>query len=444
MAIEHKPLWIEGMFMRPHHFQQYDRYIDSRLEARAAGLRPHGWGVTALELDASALVLGKVAVARLSGVMPDGTPVEIPAPGLAVAPREVPARFANRRVFLALPMRAGHMPEIDPDGDGRVDPRFLAAERGLRNSTERSAAEIDVRVAVPNLRLVLEGEPVDDLVLLAVARVAERGADGAVALDEDFLPPALDCGASPGFSRFVGEIAALLRRRGEALAAMVDPARADGVSTMTDFLLLQVVNRFEPLFKHLCEIRPLHPETVYAHALQLAGELSTFSGERKPPAFAVYAHDALDTCFGPLLRHIRTALAIVTERSALRLPLEARRYGVHVSVISAPSLLRAARFVLAVRAAVDGTKLVHAFPAQVKIGPVERIRDLVNLQLPGIGLRALPVAPREIPYHVDTAYFELDKRSDLWAKLSESASFAFHVAGEFPGLDLEFWAIREG
>ena len=130
MAIEHKPLWIEGMFMRPHHFQQYDRYLESRLEARAAGLRAHGWGLTALELDASALVLGKVAVARLSGVMPDGTPVEIPAPGLAVAPREVPARFANRRVFLALPMRAGHMPEIDPDGDGRVDPRFLVAGRG--------------------------------------------------------------------------------------------------------------------------------------------------------------------------------------------------------------------------------------------------------------------------------------------------------------------------
>ena len=225
---------------------------------------------------------------------------------------------------------------------------------------------------------------------------------------------------------------------------MVDPARADGVSTMADFLLLQLVNRFEPLFAHLSNIRPLHPETVYAHALQLAGELSTFGAERRPPAFPAYDHQALDTCFGPLLRYVRTALSIVTERSATRLPLEARKYGVHISVIADPRLLREARFVLAARARVDSADLVQAFPAQTKIGPVELIRNLVNLQLPGIGLRALPVAPREIPYHGDTAYFELDKRSELWAKLSESASFAFHVAGEFPGLAMEFWAIREG
>ena len=95
---------------------------------------------------------------------------------------------------------------------------------------------------------------------------------------------------------------------------MVDPARADGVSTISDFLLLQLVNRFEPLFDHLSSVRPLHPEAVYAIALQLAGELSTFDGSRRPPGFPTYVHDQLDTCFGPLLRHIRQALSIVTER----------------------------------------------------------------------------------------------------------------------------------
>ena len=67
--MEHKPLWIEGMFMRPHHFQQYDRYLESRMEVRAAGLRAHGWGVTTLELDTRALGFGKLAVAHLNGVM---------------------------------------------------------------------------------------------------------------------------------------------------------------------------------------------------------------------------------------------------------------------------------------------------------------------------------------------------------------------------------------
>jgi hypothetical protein len=38
------------------------------------------------------------------------------------------------------------------------------------------------------------------------------------------------------------------------------------------------------------------------------------------------------------------------------------------------------------------------FGQQSKVGSVEHIRDLVNLQLPGIGLLPLPVAPRQIPY----------------------------------------------
>ena len=224
---------------------------------------------------------------------------------------------------------------------------------------------------------------------------------------------------------------------------MVDPARADGVSALTDFLLLQLINRFEPLFEHYAATRPLHPDQVYVTALQLAGELATFDGARRPPAFPPYVHDALDSCFPPLLQHIRQSLSIVTERSAMQLPIEARKYGVYISIIADQALLRQARFVLAVKASVNSADILRDFPNQVKIGPVEEIRNLVNLQLPGIGLRALPVAPREIPYHSDTAYFELDKRADLWSKLTGSASFAFHVAGEYPGLRLDFWAIRE-
>ena len=43
----------------------------------------------------------------------------------------------------------------------------------------------------------------------------------------------------------------------------------------------------------------------------------------------------------------------------------------------------------------------------------------------------------------DAAYFELDRSSDFWAKMASSVAFAFHVAGEYPGLRFEFWAIRE-
>ena len=99
---------------------------------------------------------------------------------------------------------------------------------------------------------------------------------------------------------------------------------------------------------------------------------------------------------------------------------------------------------LAVDAQMPGEALRARFPTQVKIGPVERIRDLVNLQLPGVTLRPLPVAPRQIPYHAGFNYFELDTRGSehVEAAREPRAALAMHIAGDFPGLEIEFWAIR--
>jgi len=116
---------------------------------------------------------------------------------------------------------------------------------------------------------------------------------------------------------------------------------------------------------------------------------------------------------------------------------------VRVALISDVELQRNATFVLAVQSNMPGEALRARFPTQVKIGPVERIRDLVNLQLPGVTLTPMPVAPRQIPYHAGANYFELETRgSDLWRQLEQSGGLAMHIAGEFPGLDLAFWAVR--
>jgi type VI secretion system protein ImpJ len=58
-------------------------------------------------------------------------------------------------------------------------------------------------------------------------------------------------------------------------------------------------------------------------------------------------------------------------------------------------------------------------------------------------MRPLPVAPREIPFHAGTIYFELDRANPLWNDLKTSGGFAFHIGGDFPGLAMEFWAIRK-
>ena len=120
-----------------------------------------------------------------------------------------------------------------------------------------------------------------------------------------------------------------------------------------------------------------------------------------------------------------------------------RKHGVRTAVVADAELLRNAGFVLAVRAQLPTDQLRRRFPAQTKLGPAERLKDLVNLQLPGIGLRSLPVAPRQLPYHAGSHYFEIDRQGELWKQLERTGNLALHVAGDFPGLELELWALRQ-
>ena len=144
----------------------------------------------------------------------------------------------------------------------------------------------------------------------------------------------------------------------------------------------------------------------------------------------------------PLIRTLRQYLSSVLEQTAIAIPLEARKYGISVGVIADRKLLGNAGFVLAVDADIPAEDVRRHFAGQAKIGPVEEIRQLVNSALPGIALRPLPVAPRQIPYHAGVVYFELDADSPYWGKMTTSGGIAVHVSGQFPGLKMELWAIR--
>jgi type VI secretion system protein ImpJ len=139
---------------------------------------------------------------------------------------------------------------------------------------------------------------------------------------------------------------------------------------------------------------------------------------------------------------LRASLSTVLEQSAIPIPIEAKKFGISVATVADRTLFSTAVFVLAARADLPAEELRRRFPAQLKIGPVEQIRDLVMAALPGVPVHPVPVAPRQIPFHAGFVYFEVDQSNELWSQLKASGGVAMHVAGDFPGLTLEFWAIR--
>ncbi len=80
---------------------------------------------------------------------------------------------------------------------------------------------------------------------------------------------------------------------------------------------------------------------------------------------------------------LRAALSAVLERSAVSIPLAQKKFGISVATVPDAALFDDAVFVLAARADVPADELRTRFPLHMKLGPVEKIRDLVNLQLAG-------------------------------------------------------------
>src|SRR5215467_7349388 len=74
MSENNRVVWSEGLFLRPQHFQQQERYLEAYVEGRAAALRQHSWGLTELEIERDLLAIGKLGLRRARGVFPDGTP----------------------------------------------------------------------------------------------------------------------------------------------------------------------------------------------------------------------------------------------------------------------------------------------------------------------------------------------------------------------------------
>lgn len=439
----HKVVWQEGMLLRPQHFQQNDRYYDYQLKTRTQRLEVYGWGFFELEIDRQFLNMGKLVVSKASGIMPDGTLFELGSEREPLA-LDIAPNSGSSRVYLGLPLVTGNHIESRRGEQQDVLARYLAIAADVVDSNAGENTSSQVSCARPEFKLLLGEQQNDEAyVKLALCDVLDTSPDGVITLDNEFIPTFVHFQQSTYLLSCLKEVISMLAHRGDILAERIRSTGKVGGAEVGDFMMLQLINRSEPVLRHYLSLPQLHPEKIYRELLGLLGELATFASESKRPRLeSSYVHSDQGVSFRKLMDAIRQVLSMVLEQHAIELLLQQRQYGIQVSPLHDHKLLGTSSFVLAASADCDPETLRNRLPAQLKVGPVERIRQLVNLHLPGFKIKPMPVAPRQIPFHSGKTYFALEISSQELAQLERSGGFAFHVSGDFPGLELKFWAIR--
>ncbi len=443
MNWENRVVWSEGMLLQPQHFQQQARFVDGQIRNSAFFTNPQAWGMQSLEIDTTYLQTGKFCLNQASGILPDGTQFNFPDLDLKPIPLEIKEEHLSKTIYLALPIRQYGNTELSRQVDDQKTYRFAADEVEVRDVSGHSSLKQSLEVSGHKFLLLTELDNLSEFSCIPIAVVSNVGKDGMVSLKSDFIYPSLNIKKIDYVGRFLSELLNLAQHRVDSLVSRVSILGKSTTGEIVDFLMLQSLNRYMPLLRHLESSGFISPIDLYNQLGSVIGDLSTFTKDEKVPAvLPIYRHDNLAAVFPPIFDELRQMFSVVLEQNSINIPLIEKQFGIRVGVIADKTLFTSASFILAISADITSEEIRKYFPPQVKIGAVEQIKELVNVQLPGVQLNNLAAAPREIPYQRNVVYFELIPNGEYWQNLCKSGGIAIHIGTNFPNLAMELWAIR--
>src|SRR5271157_1880815 len=205
MSWNAKVHWTEGLFLRPHHLQQGDRYLENAIESRTRHVTPYPWGFAWLEIDRDLAQQSKFGLRRASGVMPDGALFDFPAECPAPAPISAPESAAGQLAWLMMPARADNSREVSPE-QTENSARYVVGAETVIDSTANLRIEEEIEVAYPRLAYEIRKTAKPGYVGLPIARIVEVH-DRTLVFNKKFPPPFFACpGNQPFKACFDGAI----------------------------------------------------------------------------------------------------------------------------------------------------------------------------------------------------------------------------------------------
>jgi len=446
MRLLSRVVWSEGMYLGPHHFQAQSRYFEDSIQFASASLWFASFGLVGVELDAEALQNGTVSLVHARGILPDGLPFNMPECDPLPEPRAVADLFPPTRdgidVLLAIPPRKANGYNCSLDESNGTDARYVAESRVLHDENS-GIDERQVRLGRKNMRLLLDTEPVGELLTLPIARVVRDGS-GHFAYAANFVPPVLQISASARLMLMLRRLIEVLNEKSTTISQRAGNARAEFAShEIANFWLLHAVNSSLPPLQHLMVAKHGHPEELFTAMSRLAGALCTFALDAHPRALPNYDHMNLTDCFEQLERHIRIHLETIVPSNCISIPLRPAGDYYWEGDITDTRCMGRARWVFAIRAALSEPELMAKTPQLIKICTPPFVRELVRRALPGMALTHLPIPPTAISTRVETQYFGISRAGPCWDAIAKMLKVGVYIPGEFPNSEVEILVVLD-
>jgi type VI secretion system protein ImpJ len=441
-----KVLWSEGLFLRPQHFQQQDRYHEARLNQTASALHPYSWGVRRLSIDHESLKADVLRINELSLIFPDGEVYRAPesdALPLQVRLSELAPAVQSVTYHVALPSLKPHGDNCANSIDARIDARFVQHERDTQDLFT-SAADAPVSYLKKTVRLVSELEPLEAFESFPLVRL-RRVATGGFEVDPSFTPPSMTIEGAPGLhtqlarlmEKLLAKVNALYGHHREPSKNVVEIRGGD----MSAFWLLHTSSTGYAALSQYLNHPELHPERLFGELLTLAGGLMTYSRSYKLEDLPSYMHADPGPAFARIDEIIRNLLDTVISSKYFSIALRNDRPSYHLGTLDSGKIDAQTALYLAVSADLPALQLVEVVPLRFKIGAPEDVEKFVLSAMPGVKLLHAPQVPAAMPLRPDTCYFVLENKGVLYENMLKAQAISIYVPNGIRDLKLELIAI---
>lgn len=291
MSYRSSVVWSQGLFLRPQHFQQQARYHEHQRERHVLAVNNYGWGVEDIEFDSPQTTPGTLSIKRVSGIMPTGLYFDSKDDGCTPTPMHIPASARQLIVYLGIPSNSDQSVSIDSTsvetrGDENSSRRFSSKAFDVTDNTtsaprlEKMEIDRSIDVAIPNLLLLNEGDNLEGMEIISIAKIVEVDGSGAAILDDSFVPTCVSIQAAPYLGSMLNDTITLLKKVVTELADIL----TESAQTMDDN-----GNSVEPTTEQNALVDHNHPAAhIFNQLSMITADLYRISGTNSMHPHTLY------------------------------------------------------------------------------------------------------------------------------------------------------------
>jgi type VI secretion system protein ImpJ len=444
-----KPVWSEGMYLGPHHFQAQNRYFEDALEFVTASLWRDAYGFAGLQFDQDALKNGTLALTHARGLFSDGLAFDLPGSDKAPEPRAFGSLFSpvadHLTMYLAIPAMVRDGKNTGAEG-GANGARYVAWEQKLPDQNS-GLDEKPIQVGRKNLTLLAEAEISERYVSLPVVRLVRDGT-GRFEADPTFVAPSLSLNASPVLTSMLRRLIEIIDEK--SAVCMREQQGRNGVFQagmsarhVAQYWFLHALNSNVTSLRHFLLSQHAHPQELFREMSRLGGALCTFGLDVHPRMLPVYDHMDLGTCFAALDEHIRRHLDLVIPPDAIRITLDPVESFLWAGAVKDERCLGPSKWILEVQSPIGEADLIATVPKLTKVCSARFVVELIKRALPGLTLKHLPVPPQQIAARVESQYFSIHRAGPCWEHIMQTRQVGIYVPREIPTPELSLLVLLD-